>query len=521
MKLKRLCLGASALSVFILPVQATAQASGEKPGSAYVQCDGQPNNVTGGETAARLIGAVTLLGLFAPPPESADASKRKFGAEGVRVCSSLIDGERREGNVNRRLGLILGRAIHQIEAKNYEAALADAALARSEAQAAGLTNDAFFMLSRGRAFAEIEAAALVRMGQPEKAREVVLGNVAPLEYSLFGLFSAPTFDNLVPAPSETTDRVNHWRSRLMPFMAILRADALDMAGRFADSARIRDAYADYDAEHTPELNNSVVIAQAAIAHALAGNFAVSGERARAAKANADKRKAEGHPETDTAEYVALMDLYSIIDTMRAGDLKAARRLFAARSEWVGPSLGSVAEVNRRLREGASADELIGGLARDPGQLWKEKADASKAALLAKDSDNKTLFQLIPGTRNASGYYSLSKNVWRTDKSKIVIKTKANPAKSKMELMYLPFVDPAIAMDGYVLHAALLAKSRGHQGFVFAPIVTDDIIAASFRTGNRGQKGFADDLFIDANDAIAKLEPLIPTPARLKQLQASR
>lgn len=521
MKLKRFCLGASALGLSIAPAPALAQAAAEKPGSAYLQCDGQPNNVTGGETAARFIGAVTLLGLFAPPPEAADASKRKFGAEGVKVCSSLIDGERREGNANRRMGLILGRAIHQIEAKNYDAAIADAALGRSEAQAAGLLNDPYYLRSGARAFAGIEAAALLRKGESEKAREAALRDVGPLEYSLFGLMTAPTFDNLVPTPSDSADKVNHWRSRLFPVLAIVRADALDMAGRFADSARIRDAYADFDAEHTPELRSSVTVAQAAIAHALAGNAAVGAERAQSAKANADKRKADGHPESDAAEFVAVMDLYGIVESMNAGDMKTARRLFAARSEWVGPSLGSVIEINRRLRQGASPDELIGGLARDGRDLWKDKAEASKAALLAKDSDNKTLFGLISSARNASAYYALSKIVWRTDKSKIVLKTKVDLAKSKMELMYLPFVDPAVAMDGYVLHAALLAKSRGQQGFVFAPVVTDNIVAASFRTGNRGQKGFADDLFIDANDVIAKLGPLIPTPARVKQLQASR
>jgi len=82
MKLQSLGLGASALSL-VLAVPAHAA---DKPGSLHVQCDGQPNNVTSGETAARLLGAVTLLGLFAPGPEMPDASKRKFGEAGVAVC---------------------------------------------------------------------------------------------------------------------------------------------------------------------------------------------------------------------------------------------------------------------------------------------------------------------------------------------------------------------------------------------------------------------------------------------------
>jgi hypothetical protein len=361
---------------------------------------------------------------------------------------------------------------------------------------------------------------LFRLGRVEEARAAGLRSASALEYSTLGLYSTPTYDDFIAAPSPEEDRFNQWRARLIPALSILRANRLDVAGRFAESARIRDAFIEFDAEQTPELNNSLVIAQAAVAHALAGDTAVAAERASAARANAARRKADGKPESDASEFVELMDLYGIIETART-DPKAARRLFAARSQWVGASLGSVLEVNRRLREGATPDELIGGMAKDSAQLWKEQADTGKAAVIAKDSDNKSLFYLLPAARNANGYYLLSKSVWRTDKSKIILKTKSDPAKSKMELMYLPLADPSIAMEAYVLHAALVARSRGHQGFVFNPIVTDDIIAASFRSGNRGQKGFADDLFIPADDVVAKLAPYIPDPATLKARQAAK
>ena len=125
------------------------------------------------------------------------------------------------------------------------------------------------------------------------------------------------------------------------------------------------------------------------------------------------------------------------------------------------------------------------------------------------------------TANAAAYTAQSKSVWRTDKSKLIIRTKADATKSRIELMFLPWVDPAVALDSYVLHAALLARSRGQQGFIFTPIIGDKLLAASFRTGNRGEKGLPDELFIDAKDAIAKLEPVIPSPETLKARQASR
>ena len=512
MRLQHLSLGASALGMaFVAPAQAMAA---EKPGSAYVQCDGQPDNVSSGETAARLIGAVTLIGLFAPAPEAADASKRKFGAEGVAVCTSLIEGEKQESSAKRRLGLILARAIHQIEAKNYGAAIADVGLARREAEAAGLTADPYFARSRGRAFDLIESAALLRMGRATEAREVSLRGAETLQFSLFGLFNTPSYGNVIATPSEAEERVLQWQARLLPYAATTYADRLDLAGRFGDSARLRDALAEFDAEQTPDVRSSLFIAQAAVAHALAGNAALAAERAKAARDNLAERKAAGKPEDDAVKVIESLDLYAIVDAARAGDAKAARRLFAARSQWAGASLGSVLEVNRRLREGAPPDELIGGLARDSEQLWNEHEQAGRAALIAKDDDNKTLFALAPAMRGSSGYESLSKQAWKTEKSKLILKLKAQASKSKMETMFLPLADPIVAMEAYVLHAALIAKSRGHQGFVFTPLLSGNIAAGAFRTGNRGDKGFPGDLFISADDAIADLTQVFPSPATL-------
>jgi len=517
MKFQSLSLGASALGLALaVPAQAA-----DKPGSLHVQCDGQPNNVTSGETAARLLGAVTLLGLFAPSPEAPDASKRKLGEAGVAACTTLLEGDGAEGNSSRRLGLILGRAIHRIEAKDYQAAIDDVAMARREAKTAGLTDNPYFMRSRGRSFDLIESAALLRMGRAEEARAVSLRTAEQQQYSLFELFSTPTYAGFIPAPSDEEDRLLSWQAKLIPPAAGMRANRADLARRFADSARLRDAFAEFDAEHSPEFDSSVALASAALAHALAGNLDVAAERAKAAQANLDKRKASGKPEEDTAEFVELIDLYGIVDTAARGDAKAARRLFSARSQWVGPSLGSVMEVSRRLREGAAPDELIGGLAKTPEQIWKDQSETARATLLAKDSDNKTLFALARGLRPAANYENFSKNVWRTDKSKMVLKTKADLTKFKMETLFLPLSDPTTSMDAYVLHAALLAKSRGHGGFVFTPILSGGITAAWFRTGNEGDKGFPSDLFIPADDVIAKLSPIIPKPETIAARKAKR
>ena len=132
-------------------------------------------------TTRRALPSLLVVSLFAlsplaaqTPPEAADASKRKFGAEGVTACTGILEGEKAEGNARRRIPLILARALHRIEAKDYDAAIADVALARGEAGTAGLTADPYFNRSMGLSFDQVEAAALVRKGQVADAMRVSL-----------------------------------------------------------------------------------------------------------------------------------------------------------------------------------------------------------------------------------------------------------------------------------------------------------------------------------------------------------
>ncbi|GLR47822.1 hypothetical protein [Sphingomonas astaxanthinifaciens] len=527
MSVRHVLLGAAALSQ-LLATAATAQvapppvvtAPAKPAGSAYLQCDGQPNNMTDGEMAARLLGAVTLLGLFAKAPESADASKRLSGAAGVAACSSLIEGERKEGNPNRRIGLILGRAIHQIEAKNYDAAMADVAMARREAEAAGLTRDPYWQRSRGRSFDQLEAAILFRQGKAAEAQAVSLRMTEAQRYALFGLADLDDYQNFVAQPAAIEDQRAQAMTRLFWVTGVGRASRLEQAGRYAEAAKLRDALIDFDTVHTPETNNSALMAQAAISHALAGNWEIAAARATAARANSEARTAAGKPEDSQSELVELLDLYGILDTAHKGDVKAARRLFSARSQWVSPSYGAVSAVNRQLREGASADELIGGLAKTPEQLWAERVEAKKAALLAKDSDNKTLFSNLTSAQSPASYTGLSKNIWQTDKSRLILKKKAD-SKDPFQLMYQYGLAPDVAQQAYLLHAALMSKAQGQPGFVFQPIMADSLFAGSFRPGKLGDKGFAPELYYNADEVIAALRVLFPDPATLKAQAAAK
>jgi hypothetical protein len=486
----------------------------EKEGSFYLQCDGRPNNVTAGESAARFLGAVTLLGLFAPRAEVADPKLRKFGTEGVAACTKLLEGAQQEGNAQRRILLTLGRAVHRLEAKDYDGAIADAARARTEAETAGYLADPYYMQSQGRSFDLITAAALYREGKPVEARDAALRVVKDMPLLVLPALLVPDYLLADPTPSETEAGV---RAALLRagFKAPPYADRLEEWGKFAEAATIREALVDFVRYTQPEGRSTALIAQSAITLALAGNIEASDARIADARANAEQRRTAGRPDGDASEVVELFDLHGIIRMAQKGDMAGARRLFAARSQWVSASFGSVVEINRRLRVGASPDELIGGLATDPAGLWKTRLDTERARVLAQDSDNRTLFRLIDTPTPATTFRQLSKQVWRTDKSRIVLTIKDQAKKGKLEHMFLTMPLPEAALPAYTLHAALLAKSRGHQGFVLRPIVTESFIGMAFMTGNKGEPGFAEPLFLDADQSIKALSPLIPSPETIE------
>lgn len=500
------------------PAQAAPE---EKPGSLYLQCDGEPDNMTAGETAVRAIALSAVIGLLAPQPEAADAGKRRLGADGVAACTALLEGERREGNAQRRVGLMLARAVHRIEAKDYAAGLADVALARQDAEASGLTADPYWMRSRGRSFAQIEAAALYRMGKAAEANTAALrGSGEPA--TLVGLLRTGAYLTGEPAMSEAERQYRAAMTRQMPAMGWAQFDRLTETGDFAGAARVADAVVALRRLHGEDQMLPSHLANAALAHALAGNAARGQAYAEEARAVFDRRRAAGTPASDAALYSELIDLHAMVapDTGPA----AGRRRFGARSQWVEASFGLVVETNRRLRQGASPDELVGALATTPEAMWQERERIALAAELAKDGDNKTLWRMIEPPLTRGAYEASSKDVWRTEKSRLLLTLPKNkPGTTPFEVLN-SFTAPVwTRFDAYSLHAALLARARGHKGFVQEPVLGEGLVAMRFITGNPGDPGMAPELFHDADAVIAALSPVIPSPETLKarKQQAAR
>lgn len=483
----------------------------KKMGSLYLQCDGNPNNMAAGESIARFIGAVTLLALFAPSPEQPDASKRRFGEDGVKACTGILTGEKMENNVLRRLPLMLARALHRIEAKDYDGAVADVGLARQEAATANLTGNPYFDRSMGLSFSLIEYEALIRKGDMAGARKVNARAIEHVHYSYYPLIAARErtafYRDVAPAELDRLDRLANFDLTSV----ISKASLLSQAGRFPEAAAEMEVLIAYNRSIESENKSSTITLLTAVTEAIAGNWLRAEELHQEARANYDGRIAAGKPEDNASTLVELFDFYKVLKLESEGNLKMARRNFAARSEWSAPLFGQILEVNRRLRKDATADEMFGALEKSDDALWSVRADNARAAMLETDKNNRTLFGFILPYSSVSDYERLSKRVWQADKSKIVAK---EPSKtSKAYSLFIGDADMLARPDALMLHAALVAKARGKSGFMYTSFSSPAL--AQVRFGNKGDDGILDARYLDADAVIAELSQVIPSPATIE------
>lgn len=492
--------------------KAAAAAERKRLGSLYLRCDGQPNNMTGAESFARLLGAVTLLALFAPSPEAADPSKRLFGEKGIDACSRLLDDPTQETNGFRRVPLILARAVHQIEAKNYPAALADIERARGEAKVIGLVGNPYFDRSMGLSFDNLEAQTRLRMGDAQAAQDVSLRRVDTLTYSFVPLLYASDFGLHLRGLSPRAEKLLVSRARLDPVFINDYANRLEEAGRFADAATQREALIAAVERLKGEKTWSGMYAVAAISHALAGNWDKAATRADFARKNMDERAAAGDPEEAAPRIVEMLDLHDVLARAQAGGLAEARRSYAARSRWTVSSFGAIVEADRRLRAGAKAEELTGALAASPEALWEERRSNRMAAELKSDTDNKTLFQSIVPYAQIGDFEGRSKDVYRLDKSRMM-GLKANE-KNDFWSIYAIYAPVQVRMDAILLHAALQAQKRGKQGFLIGGLPSG-LSVASVQFVDRAEAGLNTDQVIDAAEVVAELGKVIPSPLELE------
>lgn len=485
-----------------------------KQPSFHLRCDGKPPHMSGGESFARFMGAVTLLGLFAPRPEQADPEKRLKGAEGIAACNELIDGPHAESNGLRRLELILARSIHRMEAKDYTGAFGDVEKARAEAQTLGLVGNPYFDQSFGLSFDLLGSQDLFLSGDIDGARRIGYRSAQKYRFGFFPMMSWVFYSGSVRTFSADEDAALSARDKVIPRFVQAHAARLEELGRFADAAQLRDALLAETLNLDSEAPPAWLTASAALSWAMAGDWTRAEDHATRARAAIDKADADGKPDGNRSGVIEALDLLAVLRTAHEGHLDEARRLFAGRSEWSPAMFGIVAATNHMLRQGARPDQLVGALAQSDDQMWKTRDDKSRASLLAQVADGKReYFNILPFAR-VDEYEKTSRKVWKGDRTGIIAdKPFKNSKFYRLDPVQLEPIYRVVAPDSQLLDAAIIAKARGFKGFVF--VGSNATWSVSFvEFGNPGDADMIPQFYLDADAVIAELRPLIPSPEDL-------
>ena len=501
---------------------APPQNSGSR--SPYLQCDGHPAIMSDTEKFARFMGAITLLGLFAPRPEVPEPAARLFADKGVEACSKLIDGAEQpqkisqEKNPLRRIPLLLARAAHQIEAKNYPA---DVHKARDEANAIHLIGDPYFDRSMGLSFDKIESLALIREGDGAAAREVSLRGVIHMPYSFVAVCSGYDYFWANPTGNSTEDAFDSVQDRLVSYASTIHANRLEQLGRFAEAATLREAILVRLTNLATSQQPNWASAASAISLAMAGQWDLANTRADEARKGVDDADAAGKPDTNKGQVLDALDFFQLLQLAHQGKIDEARRNFAARTAWTSVSQGVVWQEADILRKGAKPDQLFGALAKSGTEQFEARRQQVAATALQADTDNKTLFNYITPYAKIDQYERLSRFVWDTTHSGIIAEKPSE--NSKFWLLSSGPLEPIWAItrpDLYMLHSALQAKARGFKGFVFI-MSPANLTNAWVMFGNPGDAAMPAQLYLDADAVIAELRQVIPSPDELKARQAKR
>lgn len=489
--MKQRYLAAAALALAI-----HAPAYADRPPSAHIQCDGQPDDVTAGETAARLIGAVTLLGIFAPPHESANLSLRRSGAEGVAICNDALS---RESNDARRAQLILATAIHELEANHADAAIADARRVATDRPAFAATTP--FRTSFRISALEIEAQALLAAGRTDDAIAKALEMAAAAPYDILAQLRAERYVRISPRFGEAEQAFYANLVRVYPSAILQRALQRQMAGDFRGGAEDYETWMGLERSLIghPDMASQ---AQTALTQALAGNFA------RAEELAAQARDAiQGEPGSTLAAPTAeVLDLYQIWKNVHEGRAADARTLFANRSAWLRPVAPTVAEVARLLQQGAPASALTGSLSGDPSRFRTAMMDRRRREL----AEDRNPYAAIRPFYNQASFDRFGANVWNSGDSRYF----ARGDDVKMHARSI-----TVARDGsgipanyaLLLHAALTARTQNKRAFMLMP-AQSNVAAGLVRFGDPGDEAMIGAMSFDTDRVIADLAPIIPRPA---------
>ncbi|MGD0189936.1 MAG: hypothetical protein ABSD74_04260 [Rhizomicrobium sp.] len=480
-------------------------------GSVYVRCDGFPAHHSGAEIAARVLLIMATAGL-AGPGERADTSKRLTGADAVAACDAAIAGET---DPTRKIQLTLARAVHHIEAKQFDAALADATSAPGLAGAGA--SDIGFQHSLMLSSLELQAAALARLNRPAEAEAAALNMAAASPYDLIAQERATRYVGLTatlsPAKSAYLDRY----ARMTPMGLFMHAYASEWAGDYAASAADFDAFLDIEngfaTAATPAVPLPEVQARLAVALAMSGDFKRADAEAAKTQKIIDDMTQNGKALSAQAAIGnagELIDFEAIVVELGSGKTAQARAAFTGRSRWVIASPAAIADLTARLRKGAKPADLTGPLQHDPAEIRASALQTKLASITNATDDDKALYAAIRPPMTPHDYAYWNDDIRKTASSPFFPpKTGKETYTGDLVLMRRP--NGIATGDALLMHCALVAKSEGKAGFVLYP-VRNRLDTAFVRFGNPGEPGIPARAMLDAATVASGLSGEFPEPA---------
>jgi hypothetical protein len=429
--------------------------------SDYVKCDGQSKGMGVAEGLARLTVIIGTLGL-AGSPEQDNVTERRFGEEGIAACTRALSDGRGKTDDRRRSRLILARAIHSLEAKKHDAALADA---RSFPAIAGeKATDPLFLRSFGLSAMEVEARSLAQAGKWSEAEDAALRMAEASDYDVSNLSRAAS---LIADTSPVTDRKRALYDKLIrmnPVWRVNYANMLQWNGLFAEAAAVRKPLPDlfYD-----DLMHPRVLAETAAVQFLSGD----NQGAEANLAEARKKTEEqagkiagksGDIVTRMQSDIAIADEHiafcGIVRAAQSGQIEKARQLFNSRERWLAPNHSVMAYVTAQLQKGMDSN-IAGPLSRSPAS-YREAAIKAFQDRVNETTHDKSVYYLIRPYLSTGDYSRVAKQV-RESPSKFM------PVKQdnfKGETVSITGSYGVAGSEALLLHAAWVAKSRGKSGF---------------------------------------------------------
>ena len=486
-----------------------------KLGSDFLQCDGVPRAIPVGEAlvdVALITGTLGLFGLV-NPVETSNVDKRLEAEPGIAACDRALA---QDTTPVRRAQLVLARAIHRIEAKQYDAAIADlhtvATVAGDKAAEPG------FRESLGLTAMELESAALLREGKATEASRNAIAMAAASPYDINNLARAQRY--LLLTADMTPEKAQYLERyvRLAPQSLVARSSARELAGDFTGAAEDMAALVEIDHGVWPDQPLTGPLLRRSVLLALIGDVEQSDALTTKIQTEVDDGVRVGKiSEADGSSFLEQLDFRNVLVMADKGQISEARAAFRSRSRWLAPWPSEVAFITAKLRAGAPTSELTGALARDPAKITSDAlatygASAVVAGRPQRDANLITLYGAMRPYIDASAYHTMSGVVWRAEKSKLLL-ARTGKETYQGEVISLAGQYPASAVplsEGAILHAAVIAKARGLTGFIVLP-TRQRLDTITVRFGNSGEPGFPKSAFVDAGQTITDLSPKIPGP----------